>query len=147
MTATANKSGLIQRVEIAQATLDRWNDRPFKWGIADCVRLAACHLRRMGHPVRLPASGSYGSLRTAKRRLDERGFANLMEAIDSFGFDRIAPAMGLPGDLILWPSADDLGSLAVVLSNGRCAGFHEDLRGVGVIHPTEYLAAWRVPIP
>ncbi|MGI4730929.1 MAG: DUF6950 family protein [Janthinobacterium lividum] len=47
------------RVAAAQATLDAYKGKPFRWGRCDCARIAASHLRRMGHQVRLPAAGSY----------------------------------------------------------------------------------------
>lgn len=137
---------MIARVAAAQATLDQWKGKPFKLGRADCVRVAASHLRRMGHRVKLPPAGSYATARSALKALKERGFANLAEAMDGAGFERIAPAAALPGDIIAMPSLGEVGALVIALSNGRVAGFHEDIVGVEVLQPNEYIAAWRVPI-
>jgi hypothetical protein len=136
---------LVRRVEAGQATLDAWRDRPFKWGKIDCARMVASHLRRMGHSVKLPPAGSYGSALTAARRLRERGWATLSDAMDSFGFDRIPPAAALPGDVIEVPGDCDLGALTIALGNGRTLGFHPDTVGATVLQPIEYVGAWRVP--
>jgi hypothetical protein len=145
-TGGAGMSELIQRVAAAQASLDAWRDKPFKLGKVDCVRFVAFHLRRMGHQVKLPPAGSYGSLLTASRRLAERGHADLPAALDAMGLERIAPAAAWPGDVIALPADSPIGALAVALSNGRVAGFHEDTAGVTVLQPMEFVAAWRVPV-
>lgn len=143
---TEIESDLVRRVRLAQATLDAWEGAPFRLGTRDCARLAATHLRRMGYPVRLPPAGSYATARGALRKLSERGFRNMVEAIGGMGFERIAPARALPADLIAIPSEGELGGVFVVMSNGRAFGFHEDAPGAAVIQPIEYVAAWRVPV-
>lgn len=137
---------LVKRVAAAQATLNAARDKPFRLGRNDCARMSAAHLRRMGHKVKLPASGSYASLRGAVKALAARGFADLPAAMDGMGFERIAPAAALPGDILALPTDSPIGSLAVVLSNGRACGFLEDVVGAAVIQPVEYVAAWRVPL-
>lgn len=137
---------MLARVRAAQATLDQWKDKPFRLGRTDCVRVTASHLRRMGHRVKLPPSGSYASPRSALKALQARGYETLPAAMDGAGFERIAPAAALPGDIIAIPGDMEIGCLMVALSNGRAAGFHEDVAGVTVLQPTEYVAAWRVPI-
>ena len=77
-----------RRVAAAQATLDAYKGKPFRWGRCDCARIAASHLRRMGHQVRLPAAGSYGSARAAVKALRERGYETLGEALDGMGLGR-----------------------------------------------------------
>lgn len=136
---------LARRVERAQALLDAWRDKPFRWGTRDCARLVAAALRRMGHQVKLPASGSYASPRSALKVLAARGAATMIEAIDQLGLERIAPAAALPCDIIALPGEGPLGSLGVALTNGRVLGFHEELKGAGVLQPIEYVCAWRVP--
>lgn len=136
---------MIARVEAAQATLEAVKARPFKLGTNDCARMTAAHLRRMGRRVKLPPSGSYASPKGALKALKERGFSNLIEAMDSFGFERIPPAAALPGDVLAIPSESPIGCLMVALSNGRACGFCEDATGGCVFQPIEYVAAWRVP--
>ncbi|TCP30688.1 hypothetical protein [Sphingomonas sp. BK235] len=137
---------LVRRVAAAQATLNGARDKPFRLGRNDCARMVAGHLRRMGHQVRLPTSGSYASLKGAVKALAARGYADLPAAMDGMGFERIAPAAALPGDVLALPAESPIGCLAVVLNNGRACGFVEDAVGAAVIQPVEYVAAWRIPI-
>lgn len=130
---------------MTQATLDQWRGKMFRLGHADCVRLTASHLRRMGHAVRLPAKGRYGSLRSAMKELSARGFADVLTAMDAHGFARIAPAAALPGDVVAVPSDQPTGCLMVQLSNGRALGFLEEVASAEVLQPVDYVAAWRVP--
>jgi hypothetical protein len=133
-----------RRIAAAQATLDRFKDRPMRLGRDDCVRMAAYHLRKLGHQVVLPPSGSYASVRSGLKALEARGFSTLADAIDSFGFVRIPPASAAPGDMLMLPAVDRLGALVIALGNGRVVGYHEDLPGAGVLQPVEYETAWRV---
>ena len=133
-----------RRVEAAQATLDAFKGKPFRWGRCDCARIAASHLRRMGHQVRLPASGSYGSALTAVKALRERGYQTLGDALDGMGLERIAPAAALVGDIVQGASGDALGALGVLLGNGRLLGFHEHAAGAAVLQQLAMSAAWRV---
>lgn len=137
---------LERRVEIAQAAVDGVKDKPFRYGRNDCARMVAGHIRRMGHSVKLPAAGSYASVRSAVKALADRGYSDMLAAMDGMGFERIAPAAALPGDVIALPSDAPTGCLVVVLSNGRVCGFHEDTVGGTVLQPVEYGAAWRVPL-
>jgi hypothetical protein len=142
---TAKPHPLIRRVAAAQATLDAFKDKPFRYGTRDCVRMMAYHLRRMGYQVKLPASGSYASIRTAVKALEARGFTSLAQAMDSFGFPRIPPAAAIAGDALLLAGDTILGeALHVALGNGRVVGYHEDAEGAAVLQPVEYLAAWRI---
>lgn len=137
-------SELVRRRDVTQATVDAWKGRKFKLGQADCVRLAADHLRRMGHKVRLPAKGSYATLLGAQRALAKRGYADLPAALDDLGLERIAPAAARLGDLIAIPSEHRIGCLMVAIGNGRALGFHEDIVGAEILQPVEYVGAWRV---
>jgi len=135
---------LVRRRDATQATVDAWKGKPFRLGYADCVRLAASHLRRMGRKVRLPAQGSYRTLRSAEKELAKRGYADLPAALDDMGLERIAPAAALPGDIIAIPSEHKIGCLMVAVGNGRAIGFHEDVDGAEILQPVEYVGAWRV---
>lgn len=132
------------RRRAAQATLDEFKDKPFRLGDRDCVRMAAAHLRRLGYKVKLPSKGSYRTVRSARKALADRGFADLCEAVDAHGLQRIPPAAAVVGDIIACAGSDDLGpALHIALGNGRTVGYHEDLIGAGVLQPLNYLAAWR----
>lgn len=136
---------LIKRRDATQATLDAVKGKPFRLGRNDCARIAASHLRRMGHQVRLPAAGSYASVRGAMKALADRGYANLLAAMDGMGFERIAPAAAHVGDIIALPTESPLGCLTVALTNGRALGFVDDVAEAAVLQPVEYATAWRVP--
>ncbi|BCI70015.1 hypothetical protein SPKIRA_08450 [Sphingomonas paucimobilis] len=133
----------IRRTNAAQATLDQWKARPMRLGTSDCVRMTASHLRRLGHKVKLPASGSYRSVRSALKALDERGYSSLADALDAMGLERIAPASAIVGDVLMLPAEDKLGALVVALGNGRVVGYHEEAIGAAVLQPLEYVTAWR----
>ena len=135
---------MVRRVEAAQATLDRFRDRPLRLGRDDCVRMVAHHLRKLGYRVKLPAAGSYSTVRAAVKALRARGHASLGDALDALGLDRIAPAAAVAGDILMLPGADQLGALTIALGNGRVVGYHEDAPGAVVLQPLDYDAAWRV---
>jgi len=134
----------ILRTRAAQATLDQWRTRPMRLGTSDCVRMTASHLRRLGHQVKLPASGSYRTVRSALKALEDRGYQSLADALDAMGLERIAPAAVIVGDVLMLPAEDRLGALVVALGNGRVVGYHEEAIGAVVLQPIEYVAAWRV---
>jgi hypothetical protein len=138
---------MVRRRDAAQATLDKFKDKPFKWGVRDCSRMVAFHLRQLGYKVKLPPSGSYGTLLGAKRALKAAGFATVPEAIDAIGLERIAPAFATTGDLMEWPSENELAALGVVLGNGRMVAYHPNAAGAVVLQPIECIGAWRaVPL-
>ena len=142
----ANEHALVRRAAATQATRDEWWERRWRMGEADCVRMAASHLRRMGHAVKLPPQGSYRSVRSAAIKLKAQGFASLAEAMDGQGFERIPPAAALVGDVVEFPSEiAALGTLTIALGNGRVLGWHEDApQGACVLQPLDQIAAWRI---
>lgn len=136
---------MVRRTAAAQKTLDTWSKRPMKLGTADCVRMAASHLRLLGYKVRLPNSGSYRTLNSATKALKAAGYKTLEAALDEQGLERIAPAQAIVGDILMLPGVDHLGGLTVALGNGRVVGWHEEVPGGAVVlQPVEYVAAWRV---
>jgi hypothetical protein len=140
---------LVVRQRHAQALLDKWKDKSFILGERDCVRLVADHLRRCGHSIKIPAKGSYRTAISALRKLKEAGHGSLSEALDTLGFERIAPAAAILGDIIELRGEDEtgkespLGAMTVVMGNGRVLGFYDGV-GCAVLQPNEYQAAWRV---
>ncbi|WCT78871.1 DUF6950 family protein [Novosphingobium humi] len=143
---------LILRARAAQATLDEWKARAFRLGEADCARLAASHLRRLGHSIKLPAARSYRTVKSAEAMLDKLGLATMVDALDAMGFDRIAPAAALVGDIVQMPSEPEgvagsqrLATLTIAMGNGRVLGWHPEApEGAVVMQPLEMVAAWRV---
>ena len=134
---------LLQRVAAAQATLDRFKGRAFRFGTNDCARMVAFHLKRLGVPVRLARAGSYRSTLGATRALRALGYPSLAEALDGHGLTRIAPAAAVVGDIVELPGEPPFGALAVVMGNGRALAYHQDAEGAVVVQPTAYVAAWR----
>ena len=134
---------MIRRRDAAQATLDKYRDKPFAMGQRDCVRMAAHHLRLLGWKIKLPAAGSYRSARSALEALKARGHADLPAALDAMGLERKAPAGVIVGDIVWCPADDAFGALGIALGNGRICGFHEHCVGVEVLQPFDAPAiAW-----
>jgi len=136
-------SHLITRAAAAEATVAQLDGKAFEWGRCDCVRMAALHVRRLGHRVALMKAGEYRNELGAVRALKRAGFDRLEDALDA-RFQRIPPAFALVGDLIGLPSDGDWPALTVQLSHGRVFGFMEGR--AGVMHPKAFVAAWRVPV-
>lgn len=134
-----------KRVAAAQATLDRFKDRPFNWGDADCGLMIAFHLRQLGIRPKLAKAGSWTSPLSARRSLRRLGAETMPQWADS-RFKRIPPAAALVGDLIELPGDHELGALTIAMGNGRVLGFHEAAIGAAVLQPVEFVAAWRVKV-
>lgn len=140
MTAPA----MLRRVAAAQATVDRFKGRPFRFGTNDCARMVAFHLKQVGLPVRLAKAGSYRSPLGASRALRRLGYDSLAAALDAQGLGRIAPASAVVGDIIELPGEPPFGALSVAVGNGRVLGYHQDTAGAEILQPTAFVAAWRV---
>ncbi len=134
---------LVRRTAAAQKTLDAWSKRPMRLGTSDCVRMVASHLRLLGHQVKLPPSGSYRTVNSARKALRAAGHDSLDAALDAMELERIAPAAAIVGDIISLPAVDHLGALTVCLGNGRVVGYHEDAVAATVLQPVEFVSAWR----
>lgn len=134
-----------RRVRAAQATLDRFKGKPFKFGTNDCGRMVAFHVRKMGHHPKLAKAGTYASALGARRALERLGFKSLAEVMDAHGFERIPPAAAAVGDVIEMPGLEGPGALGVAIGNGRALAYHEDAVGAVVVQPKEMVTAWRVP--
>ncbi len=135
---------LVRRTTAAQKTLDKWSKKPMRLGTADCVRMAAAHLRQLGYKVKLPPSGSYRTPASAAKALKAAGFASVEDALDGQGLERIAPASAIVGDILMLDGGDRFGALTVAVGNGRVVGWHESAPGgATVMQPLEFKAAWR----
>ena len=135
---------MLRRVAAAQATVDRFKGRGFRFGTNDCARMVAFHLKQIGLPVRLAKAGSYRSLLGATRALRHLGYDNLAAALDGHGLSRIAPAAAVVGDIVELPGEPPFGALSVAVGNGRVLGYHQDTAGAEILQPTAFVAAWRV---
>jgi hypothetical protein len=118
---------MVRRVMIAQAALDKFQGKPFRWGRTDCAKLAEFVLKKAGYEPGLASVGTYSTEKAALAALKARKMRSMTEAVDSVeGLKRIAPLGVLPGDLIAFPA--DVGgwdALVVALGNGRVLGFTE----------------------
>lgn len=136
---------LVRRQRAVQATMERFRGRAFAFGSVDCAKLAAFHLKQMGHKVRLSKAGQYKTLRGATAALRRLGYDTLPDAMDGHGFERIAPASALMGDIVTFACDHPIGALGVVAGNGNMLCFHE-LHDQPVIMTMGAIdVAWRVP--
>lgn len=135
---------MLRRVAAAQATVDRFKGRPFRFGTNDCARMVAFHLRQAGRPVRLAKAGSYRSALGAARALRQLGHDSLAAALDAHDLTRIAPAAAVVGDIVELPGEPPFGALSVAVGNGRVLGYHEDTAGAEILQPTAFVAAWKL---
>lgn len=133
---------LIARQQATNRTIAAYIDRKKVWGESDCARMAAVHIKNMGHQFSLSKVGTYSTPAGALRAIKRMGFESLFGIADSM-FDRITPAKALVGDIIALPSDDPLGALAIKLSNNRIMNAWED--GFVIATPHLFEAAWRVP--
>ena len=115
---------LLQRYDAAQATLDRYRDKKFRWGTNDCVHLVNFCLRELGLANQLKGL-AYTSYKGARTTLKAMGAASLEDILDK-RFERIAPASVLIGDIVaLAGSPDEFCGLGIALNDGRVFGFME----------------------
>lgn len=148
---TEGMTELEARVKAAQATLDAFRERPFDPGTYDCAKMAKFHARLMGCPVKgIAKAGGYKTILGMKRALRRLDCASIGDLADrQRGWLHIAPAEAWPGDIIELEGddgEDGIGMLAVRLTNGRCAGYHEAVEtGVAVMQPEIFGRAWRLP--
>jgi hypothetical protein len=135
---------LIVRRDAAQAVRDTYFGKPFAWGRADCVRMCALDLRKLGYRVSLLKAPQYSSEKGARLALARAGFDSLEALLDAQGFIRIPPAAALPADIVALSGAGDWPSLMVALGNGATIGFHEGQGKVLRPQMDKAVAAWRV---
>ena len=152
------KHTLVQRKEAVEAALAKFDMAALEWGRFDCAKLALFVAREMGHRVGVSSFGQYKTPAGARAALARNDFTDLPELVDALGFERIAPAACLPGDLIgFLPEpdpenplpGDDLTALAVYVGNGRILGFHAASGVCQVLRPDLSRAAvppiaWRL---
>lgn len=119
---------LARRVAATQEIVDTWRGRPFVWGTADCARLAAAMLTRLGWKPGLARGGYYKTALGAAKAFRRAGFADAAAWMDDVGLFRIPPAAALPGDILGFAHADmPLGvALVIAVGNGRAFGFADN---------------------
>ncbi len=98
---------LIARVEATQNTIDKWLDKTFEWGSADCGQMVASHLQEFGLTTPLEAAGRYSTELGAQRAVRKTGAKTMEDIVDQMGFTRISPASAIVGDIVGFPGGRD----------------------------------------
>lgn len=133
---------LVRRAVLTEQTRARFYGRPFKWGSSDCAKMAAFHAKKFGWKV--PVPGGYSTALGAAKRLRELGYDTLPDLVAGYGLKEIAPAFAMTGDIVSSFSDDALGSIGIVLGNGRMLAFHEVAVGAAVITMDSIERAWSI---
>jgi hypothetical protein len=127
-----------------EATMARYRDKPFAWGKVDCAKVAAFHLKQLGHKVLTSKGGQYGSALGAARALKRMGYSTLAEMADGIGLSPIVPARMLLGDIAELEGDNSIGTIGLYAGNGNVFCFHEDHPGLVTFAPNRVLRAWSV---
>lgn len=135
---------LVIRREAVEATIQRFNGKPMKWGRVDCAQIAAHNLRQLGIKTGLMKGQRYASEHAALKALRDEGFAGLAEAVDAM-LPRIAPAMAIQGDLIGMETEGEVWDVAlcVAVGNGRVLGIRDGVAMILQPDLSKAVTAWR----
>ena len=127
----------------AQSCIDRFGGKAYEPGKRDCATLAAHLLHQYGVPVPIMKGLKYKTQAGAVRALKRTGCKDVVEAVDTLGLERIAPASARTGDLVGMPCDGPWGcALTVAVGNGRGFGFLDGIAQVQI--PSAFVADWRV---
>lgn len=135
---------LIRRQRAVQVTMERFRGKAFAFGSADCAKMVAFHLKQFGYKVRLSKAGQYTTLLSAQAALRRLGYETLPDALDGHGFERIAPAAALLGDIVSFAGEHPIGALGIVVGNGNMMAFHELHDQPVIMTMAQIDTAWRV---
>lgn len=135
---------LEHRHAAIEATIARYRDKPFAWGKVDCAKVAAFHLKQLGHKILISKAGSYGSALGAARAIKRMGYSSLAEMADGVGLAAIPYSRMLLGDLAEVEADNAIGALGLYAGNGNIFCFHEDHPGLVTFKPSTILRAWSV---
>ena len=140
---------LAERAARTREVLDRFEEKPFAWSGANCIRLAAAQAKALGHDV--PPVPMFRTPLGAKKALAKRGAASVAELLDQFLPRHPAPAFARLGDLVVLPQDPSLpeGLQAVCIADGQgnVIGWHDgDLSRMHAIMgvAADVQAAWSV---
>lgn len=119
---------LERRRRAIALTRKRFEGKPHRFGVNDCVKIGAAHVRNMGHrkALGLAKAGNYKNAVGAKAALRRAGFECVADALVSAGFDEIASAAALPGDLLIADGSHGLDAIGIVIAHDTLCGFHEE---------------------
>ncbi len=131
-----------RRVAAVNATRARFEGRPFAYGTVDCARVAAWHLRQMGHkPVGFAKAGTYRSALGAKKALQRLGHVSLADAVAALGLEERSPAGAWVGDLLIKPGTQGLDAIGIVTGSALVLGFHEDAEAIDMMRMLDFADA------
>ena len=122
----------------------KFRDKPFQWGKVDCAKVAAFHLKKLGHKILISKAGAYSSPIGAARALKRLGYANLAEMATGVGLTPIPYSRMLLGDIAEIEGDTPLGAIGLYAGNGNLFCFHEDHPGLVTFAPNNILRAWSV---
>ena len=135
---------LERRHAAIEATMTRYRDRPFQWGKVDCAKVAAFHLKKLGHKILISKAGAYSSPLGAVRALKRLGYANLAEMAEGIGLTPIPYSRMLLGDIAEIAGDSPVGAIGIYAGNGNLFCFHQDHPGLVTMTPNTILRAWSV---
>ena len=133
---------LIERMELTEATRQKFFGKRFSWGTCDCAKIATFHARKFGWKV--PTTGEYRSYRTAKQALKKLGVESIPEIITATGFKEIPPAYAMVGDIVSFASDAEIGAVGIVIGNGNMLAFHESVETAAIISMGMIDKAWSI---
>ena len=122
----------------------RYRDKPFQWGKVDCAKVAAFHLKKLGHKILISKAGAYSSPLGAARALKRLGYANLAEMAEGVGLTPIPYSRMLLGDIAEIEGDSPVGAIGIYAGNGNIFCFHQDHPGLVTMTPNTLLRAWSV---
>lgn len=143
-------ANLIERVESTQKTIDYWLGQEFEWGVADCGQMVGWHLEQAGITTPLKDARAYTTDIGAKRAMKALGADSMEDLIDRLGFERIAPAMAIVGDIVGLPGGtddDQWTALGVHTGQDKILAFAAAENDVARVHSgsaSVVTIAWRV---
>lgn len=137
MTKPTLADKAMKRQRVAQATFDRVDGKLLKYGETDCMTILRLTVVGMGHPNPLRGVRKYlgeaGALRALRQALADAGLppeAGLADLMDARGFERIAAASVLPGDIVGLPADGPFQvAIGMALGNGKVEAFAPGLDG------------------
>ncbi len=133
---------LEKRQKYTQATVQKYGTRPFRWGVCDCAKIAAFHLRKFRWIV--PKTGGYRTAEEAVARLAALECRDLPQLAAKVGLPEIAPAYAIVGDIVSFAADHPLGAIGLVVGNGNMMAFHEAHATPVIMSMDQIDRAWSV---
>lgn len=141
-----------RRGRAAEACRLRFHGKPYSPGVRDCPKMVLHVLHRLNVAVPFASGLKWKNEAEGLKALKGLGFSSLIDAVDSLGLTRIAPAQCLAADIAALATDHKVGCLAVYLGNGNWLAFTDASPNAEVLtHVTEFAKdkngdpiAWRV---